>query len=223
MWYLENIDLTKLLCPIKIGNVMDNHMYKVVKKGEFVFHPNDAQKQIYFIAEGKVKIGAVGEGGKEVTKIILGKGEVFGEFAILGEESKNDFAQALEDTKLCVSGQEDIKNLMRDHNQLSLFFLKMFGSRLLKMEKRLESLVFKDSRTRILEFVIEQIEQNGTRVGYEWVVRPNLTHQDIANLTATSRQTVTTVMNELKQSKLMIFNRRRWLIRDRDAIQSMAI
>lgn len=201
---------------------MDAHQYEVVRKGEYIYVPQDRSKNIYFIAEGKVKIGAMGEGGREITKIILGKGEVFGEFAILGKESKNDFAQAVEDTKLCVSSQDEIKNLMRNHNQLSLFFLNMLGSRLLKMERRLESLVFKDSKTRIIEFILEQIETNGIRVGYEWVVRPSLTHQDIANLTATSRQTVTTVFNELKQSNLMAFNRRRWLIRDKEALQKLA-
>lgn len=222
IWYLENIDLTKLLCPIKLDKYGSSHPYETVKKGDYIYLPNEESKKIYFIAEGKVKIGASGEGGREITKIILGKGEVFGEFAILGEESKKDFAQAMEETKLCVSDQDGIRNLMRDHNQLSLYFLNMLGSRLLKMEKRLESLVFKDSRSRIIEFILEQVETNGVRVGYEWVVRPNLTHQDIANLTATSRQTVTTVFNELKQNKLVHFNRRRWLVRDREELSKLA-
>ena len=62
------------------------------------------------------------------------------------------------------------------------------------------------------------MDKRGQRVGYEWVVRKFITHQEIANLTATSRQTVTTVLNELRSKNLLTFNRKRLLIRDRDKL-----
>ena len=96
----------------------------------------------------------------------------------------------------------------------------IIGSRALEMEKRLESLVFKDSRSRILEFLIDLNEKRGQRVGYEWVVRKFITHQEIANLTATSRQTVTTVLNELKAKEILTFDRKRLLIRDLSLLKS---
>ena len=86
------------------------------------------------------------------------------------------------------------------------------------MEKRLESLVFKDSRSRIIEYLVDLNNEKGQRVGYEWVVRNFITHQEIANLTATSRQTVTTVLNELKTKNILTFNRKRLLIRDLDLL-----
>ena len=90
------------------------------------------------------------------------------------------------------------------------------------MEKRLESLVFKDSRTRIIEFLKGLADKKGQRVGYEMLVRKFLTHQEIANLTATSRQTVTTVLNELRNRKIITFNRRRLLIRDMEQLAAAA-
>ena len=92
--------------------------------------------------------------------------------------------------------------------------MKMMGSKVLEMENRLESLVFKDSRSRIVEFIQELVKKRGQRVGYEWVVRNFITHQEIANLTATSRQTVTTVLNELRSADILTFNRKRLLVRD---------
>jgi len=62
------------------------------------------------------------------------------------------------------------------------------------------------------------VKKNGQRVGYEWVVRKFITHQEIANLTATSRQTVTTVLNELRADNLLTFNRKRLLVRDLDLL-----
>ena len=103
---------------------------------------------------------------------------------------------------------------MQEHSGLELFMMKIISSRLLKMEKRLESLVFKDSRTRVVEFLKDLAQDKGRKIGlYEVEVRGFLTHQEIANLTATSRQTVTTVLNELKKKNIITFNRRRLLVR----------
>ncbi|MBC7774004.1 MAG: Crp/Fnr family transcriptional regulator, partial [Phycisphaerae bacterium] len=145
-------------------------------------------------------------------------GEVFGELALLGEQQRHDFATALEDTNTCVVTLEELQGLMRDRSELNLFFMKMFGGRQLEMERRLESLVFRDSRSRIVEFLVNIARSKGQRVGYEWVVRKPVTHQEIANLTATSRQTVTTTLNDLRYKKLLTFNRSRLLVRDLDKL-----
>ena len=124
----------------------------------------------------------------------------------------------MEKTETCISTVNDIKSMMRDRNGLSLFLMKIMGSRMLEMEQRLESLVFKDSRSRIIEFLRNLAEQKGRRIGYEREVRKFFTHQEIANLTATSRQTVTTVLNELRNKNILTFNRRRMLVRDMDLL-----
>ena len=108
---------------------------------------------------------------------------------------------------------------MRERSELNLFFMKIFGTRQLEMERRLESLVFRDSRSRIVEFLLHLAQTKGQRIGYEWVVRDFITHQEIANLTATSRQTVTTTLNDLRFKKLLTFNRSRLLIRDLEKLK----
>ena len=218
-WHLENIDVTHLLCPTKLGNdeLMANHTHCNFKKGEVVYVPEDLSNRIFFITEGRVKISVMHE-GKEITKAILGRGEVFGELALLGELRRHDFATALEDLETCVVTLEELRGLMRDRSELNLFFMNMFGGRQLEMERRLESLVFRDSRSRIVEFLVNIAQTKGQRIGYEWVVRKPVTHQEIANLTATSRQTVTTTLNDLRYKKLLTFNRSRLLIRDLDKL-----
>lgn len=219
-WHLENIDLTHLLCPYKLADKerMAHHKQPVFKKGSTIYVPGEAADRIFFIDEGRVKISSMSDDGKEVTKAILGRGEVFGELAIVGEGHRHDSAVALENTSLCMVTLEELRGLMRDRPDLQVFFMKMFGSRQLEMERRLESLVFRDSRSRIVEFLVELTRSKGQRVGYEWVVRQFITHQEIANLTATSRQTVTTTLNELRARHLLTFNRSRLLIRDLDGL-----
>jgi CRP-like cAMP-binding protein len=69
-----------------------------------------------------------------------------------------------------------------------------------------------------VEFLVNLARTKGQRVGYEWLIRKPVTHQEIANLTATSRQTVTTTLNDLRFKKLLTFNRSRLLIRDLDKL-----
>lgn len=220
IWYLENIDTQGIFCPQKIGNFEENHALINLKKGEFIYMPEDAADKIYYISSGRVKIGSEGSGGKTVTKAILATGEIFGELALIGEEKRRDGAVALEDTTLCVMSKDEMNGLFKDHSPFYLFIMKLIGNRVVEMERRLESLVFKDSRSRVIEFLIDLNNKKGQRVGYEWVVRKFMTHQEIANLTATSRQTVTTILNELKQRKIITFNRKRLLIRDLDQLKA---
>ncbi len=223
LWYLENIDVTGIFCPKKIGQgQMEQHSRKTYKKGNYIYLPEEQSDRLFLMTDGRVKIGTYSESGKEITKTILNSGEVFGELSLIGEEKRRDFAIAMEDTEVCILTVDDMKSLMREHNGLSLFLMRIMGFRMLDMENRLESLVFKDSRTRIIEFLHDMGVKKGQRVGYEMLVRKFMTHQEIANLTATSRQTVTTVLNELRNKNVLTFNRRRLLIRDMDQLLAEA-
>jgi len=220
LWFLENIDVGGIFCPTKVKlTVADKHV-KEYKKDDYIYLPDEESDKIYFVYEGRIKIGSYADNGKEITKAILSKGQVFGELAMIGEDKRRDYALAIEETSLCVVSADEMKNMIKDHSSLSMFFMKMMGSKVIEMENRLESLVFKDSRSRIVEYLVELVEKNGQRVGYEWVVRNFITHQEIANLTATSRQTVTTVLNELRSDEILTFNRKRLLVRDIDKLKA---
>jgi CRP-like cAMP-binding protein len=213
-WYLEDTDIMNLFCPIKTKHAHENHHTRTFKKGEFIYMPNEHADKVYFITNGQVKIGAYGDSGKQITKAILNPREVFGEMILMGVEKRRDFAIAVEETTVCILNKNEVNLLLQHYSKLGLFFMQMIGARVLKLEQRLESLIFKDSRTRVIEFLLESAEKHGQPIGYETLVKGFMTHQEIANLTATSRQTVTTVLNELKNKNIITFNRRRLLIRD---------
>jgi CRP-like cAMP-binding protein len=219
-WFLENKDLNDLFSQTKMnGGTQINNVVNF-KKGDYVYMPEDSSDKIFFIISGKIKIGSYRENDKEVAHTILQKGDVFGELAMIGETSRKDFAQAIEDSEIIPIKLEEVKKQMKNHSGLSILIMKMMGARVHEMEQRLESLVFKDSRTRIIEFIILSLEKSGQRMGYEWVLRNFITHQDIANITATSRQTVTMVLNELKNENIIHFDRKRLLIRDLDRLKA---
>ncbi len=221
LWYTENLDVGSIFCPKKQKSGEHKKYMRNYNKGDYIYMPGHEASLIYFLNDGRVKIGQFSDNGREITKAILDSGELFGELAGHGEEeTRRDFAYAMTSVSLCIISKEEMKTLMRNNEGVSRFIMNIFAKRIVRMEKRLENLVFKDSRTRVIDFLVELVEEKGQRVGFEWVVRRFLTHQEIANLTATSRQTVTTVLNELKTDNLITFDRRRLLVRDLDMLKN---
>lgn len=215
LWYFESVNLFNTLCPHKVKVMGNKHEYLNFKRDQFIYFPEEQASHIYLIVNGRVKIGHYLDDGKEVISSILTSGELFGELALAGEETRRDFAQTMEDnTTVCPLGIDDLKALMKDNHELSFKILKLVGLRLMKLERKLELLVFKDARTRIIEFLKDAAAWKGKKVGYETMIPTRLTHKDIAALTGTSRQTVTTILNELKEKNLINFDRKKILIRD---------
>ena len=220
LWYFESVNLYQTLCPHKVKALAVTHHFDYYDLDQFIYFPDEASTHIYMIAEGRVRIGHYMDNGQEVVTAILGVGEIFGELALAGEDRRRDFAQAMDPkTKICPLGLEELKLLMYDNRELSFRILKLVGLRLMKLERKLELLVFKDARTRIVEFIKDAASWKGKKVGYETLIQTKLTHQDIASLTGTSRQTVTTILNELKEQNLINFDRKRILVRDLEALK----
>ncbi len=218
LWYFESVNLYRILCPHKVKSMGEKHQFITYKRNEFIYMPEDSATHIYMVVNGRVKIGHYLENGDEVLSAILTKGEIFGELAMAGEDIRRDFAQAMDEATVCPLTTEELKDLMYENKELSFKILKLIGLRIMKLERKLELLVFKDARTRIIEFLKDAAAWKGVKVGFETMIQTRLTHKDIASLTGTSRQTVTTILNELKEKNLINFNRKQILIRDLDKL-----
>lgn len=216
--YLNNIAADTINGP-SLQAAFDPLSVRTLARGSYLFMPQEQADKIYFIEEGRIKLGTYGLGGKEITKSIYRKGDIVGEMALLGKKQHHNFAVALEKVKVRVIKVVDLQYKIKQHHSLHLELMSIIGQRLLATEQRLESMVFRNSRSRIIEYLHTLGQQQGQRVGYEILVRKFLTHQEIANLTATSRQTVTTVLNELRSDNIITFNRKRLLIRDMELLE----
>ena len=219
LWHLERINLLKDLSDEEMMELDKLTVMKTAEKNQFIYFPKEPSKVMFFLKKGRIKIGTYSTDGKEIIKTILYPGEVFGEMGIVGEESRKDFAVAMDpETRMCTLNVEEFKEMMNENPALGLAVTKTIGEKLRNIERRLESLIFKDARERIIDFMKEMANKYGKKIGFEILVKHNLTHQDIANLTATSRQTVTTVLNDLKDKDLIYMERKRFLIRDIDKL-----
>ncbi|MCR9288096.1 MAG: Crp/Fnr family transcriptional regulator [Bacteroidetes bacterium] len=213
--FLSNFPLFQLLNEDEKYHLESRFEKKIKPKYSYIYLPDEPSDTIYFLAKGTIKIGTHSDDGKEVIKSLIHPTAMFGELGLIGEKKRQDFAQALkEEVTLYTLKVEDFKKLMRSNYGLCDRVMQLFGSRLLRAENKLESLIFKDARTRIIDFIKDSVIARGRRIGYEMLLKHSLTHQDIANITCTSRQTVTLVLNELRKSDLIYFNRGKILVRD---------
>ena len=156
LWYLENFNILEGLSATEMMDVEAKTVMTSAKKGQFIYFPEDPSKTIFFLKEGRVKIGNTSEDGRENIKAILQPGEIFGELSLAGEGNREDFAQALDSqVVICAMSVKDMEELMESNSSMGLKVTKLIGYRLKKMERKLRSLIFKDARTRIVEFIHE--------------------------------------------------------------------
>jgi CRP-like cAMP-binding protein len=211
LWFFENVNLFNLLCPHKFKEYKECHTFDQYKKRDYVYFEEDAANKVFLIEKGKIKIGYYTEEGNEVVKAILTKGELFGEKAILGEEKRNEFAQSVDNlTSICPISISTMHDLMRENSTFSLKIYKFLGLRFKKLERRLQLILFKDTKTRFLEFMKELCEEYGhdcDSTGDKVIVHP-YTQRDIASLIGTSRSNLNVLMNELKEANIIHFNRK---------------
>ncbi len=213
--FLRKIPLFSILNETELDAVEQNASVEFLDKYGYAYQLGEDARKVYFLKSGCIKIGTHSNDGKEVIKSVLYPTAMFGELGLVGEGNRIDFAQSMnQDTELLAINVSTIKNLMVRNHGMSIKLFELIGSRLVFAERRLEAMMIKDARARIVDFIKDAASKNGQRVGYEMLVRHSLTQQDIANLTGTSRQTVTSVMNDLKKSNLIYFNRRSILVRD---------
>ena len=188
-------------------------------KFNFIYHFDDPSDRFYIIVEGIVKTGLHSDDGREIIKNVLHKGAMFGELGIVGEKNRAEFARAMNQNVVCIAIKtDDLRSVMMQDMSLGFSILDKIGQRLRRAEAKLEALIFKDARERIIDFIRNTAADRGRRVGFEMMFKHCLTQQDIANLTGTSRQTVTSVLNELRKENKIYFNRRSILIRDMEGL-----
>ena len=211
IWYFEEVNLFKMLCPHKFKAYKDSHSFDAYRKSDYIYFEDDSANKIYLIEKGKVKIGYYTEDGQEVIKAILTRGELFGEKAILGEMKRTEFAQSIDNkTSICPVGVQTMHDLMRDNQSFSFKIYKLIGMRFKKLERRLQLLLFKDAKTRLTEFLEELCLDYGydcEKTG-DHIINHPYTQKDIASLIGVSRPTLNILLNELRKEQVLKFDRK---------------
>ena len=175
-------------------------------KGESIYMFENTTN-VFFLKSGSVKVMSMDADGNNHVQELLEAGEIFGKF--IDEQADRQLkVVAAEDCLVCYLPFEKWQDFIKDHPALSLSFIKWAGSRIKRLESKVDALYFKPSRQRIAEKLMDTIKRFGKKDdGGNIIVSLSLTHDEIAQLTGTSRQNVNTYLNELREKGLIDYDR----------------
>ena len=183
---------------------------KTVYRGETFNYGEGDYSKIYLLIKGKIKITECDETDNELIKDILTAPDAFGDLSLDGNPSLDEFAEALTaNTLVCVFNSSDFKKILQENPGMALSYANIVNNKLKKLEGRHSDLVFRDAKSRLIRFIRSWAISDGNRIGDKIILNNYLTHSDIAGVIATSRQSVNTLLNELRDSGILFYNRKR--------------
>jgi CRP/FNR family transcriptional regulator, cyclic AMP receptor protein len=213
-WYLRDHKLFSTLSNSQIKDLCVITRFKKAEKGEIIFFTGDAEERIYFLKKGLIKIAQTDDKGNEVINEILKPGDLFGELSSSSGEESNEYAQALaREVIICSFKTSDFEKVMQEDPALALKYSKLVGFKLRRLRNKYINLVFKDVKTRLIDFLKEWAKEDGKLENEEYVLLNYLTHQDLAHLICATRQTVTQVLNELEMQNKIKYSRKEFIIK----------
>ena len=179
------------------------HNFLEAGKGEYIYFPSQNHRKLYFTKKGFIKIGYIDEDGNECIKEIIQKGEVFGQITLEKNNLQDEFAQAYKsEVSLCAFNIDDFILLLQKKPDMALAFSLHLGKKVRKVETRLLNLLNKSVHSRLINLLIQLIPENNNKVNSAAIER-FLTHDDMAKLIGSSRQTVTTTLSQLEDHQLI--------------------
>ncbi|GAB4293476.1 MAG: Crp/Fnr family transcriptional regulator [Ignavibacteriaceae bacterium] len=221
LWYLENFNIFKDLPESSIMKLNEITTMQDIPRNQPIYFAKEPSNSIFFLKKGRVKLTRTDNEGKEMIIGLVNRGEVFGEMSILDESARTDYAIALDDCLVCAINKDEFRKFVDSNPELNLRLTKLMGLKVKRYSERIEDLVFKDATQRIISFLIKLADENGKQLGDQIFVKPFLKHQDIAELTACSRQTVNTVLTDLREKGIINFDRKKLVISKKDELQKM--
>ncbi|MBK8520401.1 MAG: Crp/Fnr family transcriptional regulator [Chitinophagaceae bacterium] len=191
------------------------HNYVEAASGAYIYFPHQNRNKLYFAKDGFIKLGYIDESGNEVIKEIIQKGEVFGQLTLEKNNDQDEFAQAYKsDVSLCAFTMEDFIRILQRKPEMAIAFSFHLGNKLRKVENRLLNILNKDVKSRLAQLLLQLANDKNGVVNNTAAIDKFLTHDDIAKLIGSSRQTVTTTLNQFEKENIITVTKKEILIND---------
>jgi CRP/FNR family cyclic AMP-dependent transcriptional regulator len=192
--YLKQVPLFAGLADEDIRGLMALAKRRTFRSGEVIFHREDPGQVLYVIKEGKVKISLISPDGQEISLVVFGKGECFGEIAILDGLPRSADAVALEKVECYTLQRSDFHNAIMKNPKIAIQIIEVLTRRLRSTDQMVEDLIFLDVYGRVAKKLLELADTHGTKVDDGTRIDVRLTQQEIASMVGASRESVNKVM-----------------------------
>ena len=208
---LENVTLFSGLREEELTSMVRVAVMKNYGKHASILREGEKSDALYIVAAGKVKVVLSTDGGKEVILAIIGKGEFFGEMAMIDEQPRSADVVAMEPTQILVIGKSDFINCLAHNPQMAFRIMQGLIQRLRNADRKIESLALMDVYGRVARTLLELAKPQDGKL----VVGEKLSQQDLADMIGASREMVSRILRDLTvsghirvESKKIILNQK---------------
>jgi len=209
---LKDIELFEDLDDSSLKDILTVCKISHYEKDNIILFEEDLGNLLFFIVNGKVKISRINEAGKEIILSIIEETDYFGEMSILDGEARSANAVALSDTTVFTINKLNFFSILQKYPKIAINLLKTLTTRLRKADKLIESLSLNNAEHRICNTILTIAENMGTYNNKKVTIEKMPNQEIIANMSGTSRETVSRMFSKLKMENLIVTSRHTLII-----------
>ncbi|MCA9678778.1 MAG: Crp/Fnr family transcriptional regulator [Kofleriaceae bacterium] len=221
LWYLKKIPLLTELGPEGMARLAERVEQREVRRREVVYMNGDPGEHLFFVNGGRVKVSKVTRDGKSLTLYYCGPSEVFGESCLLDGGARTEMAEAVENAMLTQIERGDFERLLATHASLGASMTKVMVARRRELETKVEGLVFRDVTSKLAELLCKLGNEYGVDDARGTLVALKITHQELANLIGSTRETVSLTLSQFKKKKFICTEGRKVIISDAEGLRAL--
>lgn len=197
---LKRIELFSSLTSEELREVREKIVIKKFKKNEVILHEENTSEFMYIILDGEAKVIQVTGEGKGIIVTMHQTGDFFGELSLIDGKTAPATVKASRDSITAIISKKDFYTLIHSQQKVLENLLQSLSSRLRESWKRIQMLNFNDASQRIKMLFLMLSETYGKETPRGVLLSIKLIHQDIADMTGLTRETVTRVLDRLQKA-----------------------
>ncbi len=220
-WCMSEVDIFADLDEGEMDAMASAAPMKTYAAGALVYTPHQPLEALFILKRGRIRIFRVSPDGRALTTAIINPGTIFGEMVIVGQQMHDSFAEALDEVVVCVMTRADVQRLLLGDQRIAARISETLGRRLSQLEQRLSDAIFKSVPERIAgTLTVLAAGRHPLSLGRGLQV--SLTHEQLAALAGTSRETTTKILGEFADQGLLTLGRGKITLLDLDQLAKLA-
>ena len=221
--FFKKIQLFSSFTDKEIEQLITKLIIKKFKKHETILHEEDTNEFMYIILFGKVKAVRMTEEGKEIILAVHQAGDFFGEMSLIDGKTTPASVIATEDSLVAIISKKDFYSILLVQSKLTISLLKIFCNRLRKSWDTIQLLNFNNASQRTKMILIMLSDEYGKKSSDGITLNIKLTHQDIAEMTGMTRETVTRILDKWQKTGEVTVLKNKFIRLNRSFLQKESI
>ncbi len=221
LWYLKKIPLLSDLRAEQQASLAQLVTQEEIRRRRVIYLPGDPGNSVYFVNGGRVKISRVTRDGKELTLAYRGPGEIFGELCLVDGGPRQEMAEAMENALITELPLEEFLRMLSTQAAMGLQLIKILCERRRDLESKVEDLVYRDVNAKLAELLLQFGKDYGVDDARGTLVAVKVTHQEMANLIGSTRETVSLTLSQFKRKQLITTEGRKIILTSLEGLKAL--